>query len=50
MNAQSSGKYEQLDQIAEEFAARFRRGERPPLHEYTQRYPELAEEIAPARA
>ena len=45
MNAQSSGKYEQLDQIAEEFAARFRRGERPALHEYTQRYPELAAEI-----
>jgi serine/threonine protein kinase/WD40 repeat protein len=45
MNAQSSGKYEQLDRIAEEFAERFRRGERPSLHEYTQRYPELATEI-----
>jgi serine/threonine protein kinase/WD40 repeat protein len=45
MTAQSSGKYELLDQIVEEFAARFRRGERPALAEYTQRYPELAEEI-----
>jgi serine/threonine protein kinase len=45
MNAQFSGKYEILDQIAEEFAERFRRGERPALDEYTQRYPELAAEI-----
>jgi serine/threonine protein kinase/WD40 repeat protein len=45
MNTQSSGKYELLDQIAEEFAERFRHGERPALHEYTQRYPELAAEI-----
>src|SRR4051795_6067754 len=34
-----------LDRLAEEFAARFRRGERPSLKEYTDRYPELAEEI-----
>ncbi len=34
-----------LDRLAEEFAARFRRGERPALKEYTDRYPELAEEI-----
>jgi eukaryotic-like serine/threonine-protein kinase len=45
MNASMSGNYEQLDQIAEEFAERFRRGERPSLREYTQRYPELAAEI-----
>jgi serine/threonine protein kinase/WD40 repeat protein len=45
MNASMSGDYEQLDQIAEEFADRFRRGERPSLQEYTQRYPALAEEI-----
>jgi eukaryotic-like serine/threonine-protein kinase len=45
MNAPSSGKYELLDRIAEEFADRFRRGERPSLHEYTQRYPELADAI-----
>ena len=34
-----------LDRLAEEFAARFRRGERPSLKEYTDRYPELADEI-----
>jgi WD40 repeat protein/tRNA A-37 threonylcarbamoyl transferase component Bud32 len=45
MNTQSSGKYELLDQIAEEFADRFRRGERPAVHEYIERYPELAAEI-----
>lgn len=45
MNAQYSGKYELLDQIAEEFADRFRRGERPALAEYIQRYPELEVEI-----
>src|SRR5437762_2522006 len=37
--------YDQLDELAEEFADRFRRGERPSLKEYTDRYPELAEEI-----
>ena len=37
--------YDRLDQLAEEFAARFRRGERPSLKEFTDRYPELAEEI-----
>jgi serine/threonine protein kinase/WD40 repeat protein len=45
MNAQFSGKYEVLDQLAEDFAARFRRGERPSLKEYTDRYPDLAPEI-----
>jgi serine/threonine protein kinase/WD40 repeat protein len=45
MNAQQSGKYELLDKIAEEFAERFRRGEHPALHEYTERYPELADDI-----
>src|SRR5262249_11092896 len=34
-----------LDQLAEEFAERYRRGERPPLSEYTNRHPELAEQI-----
>ena len=37
--------YHLLDQLAEDFAARFRRGERPALKEYTDRYPELAGEI-----
>ena len=34
-----------LDALAEEFVARFRRGERPALAEYTSRHPELADEI-----
>ena len=34
-----------LDRLVEEFAARFRRGERPALTEYAERYPELADEI-----
>ena len=40
-----SEQYNLLDQLAEEFADRFRRGERPSLKEYTDRYPELADEI-----
>ena len=39
MNTQFSGKYELLDQIAEEFAQRLRKGERPAVQEYTQRSP-----------
>lgn len=34
-----------LDRIADEFTERYRRGERPELQEYIERYPELAEEI-----
>src|SRR3984885_14940876 len=45
MSISESGQYGLLDRLAEEFAARFRRGERPALKEYTDRYPELAEEI-----
>ena len=41
-----SEQYNLLDQLAEEFAERFRRGERPALKEYTERYPELAERSA----
>ena len=40
-----SQSYDRLDQLADEFAARFRRGERPTLKEYTDRYPELAGEL-----
>jgi serine/threonine protein kinase/WD40 repeat protein/tetratricopeptide (TPR) repeat protein len=40
-----SARYDLLDQLAEEFADRFRRGERPSLEEYADRYPELADEI-----
>jgi serine/threonine protein kinase/WD40 repeat protein len=45
MNAQFSGKYELLDKLAEEFAERFRRGERPSLQEYIDRHPDLADDI-----
>ena len=41
----SSANYDLLDRLANEFAERFRRGERPSLKEYTDRHPELAEEI-----
>src|SRR5262249_6332233 len=34
-----------LNRLAEEFAARYRRGERPALTEYVARYPELADDI-----
>jgi WD40 repeat protein/serine/threonine protein kinase len=44
MSETGSGR-EPLDQLAEEFAQRCRRGERPSLTEYAQRYPELADEI-----
>ena len=45
MSISESEQYDLLDRLAEEFAARFRRGERPALKEYTDRYPELADEI-----
>ena len=41
----NSPRRETVEQLAEEFAERYRRGERPPLSEYTGRYPEHAEEI-----
>ena len=34
-----------LDQIAEEYAERLRRGERPTVEEYASRYPELSDEL-----
>ncbi len=45
MSIADSEEYNLLDQLAEEFAERFRRGERPALEEYTDRYPELADAI-----
>jgi eukaryotic-like serine/threonine-protein kinase len=36
---------ETVEQLAEEFVERFRRGEHPPLSEYTDRYPDHAEQI-----
>src|SRR5262245_47158226 len=40
-----SGSSDLLNDLAHEFAQRCRRGERPALTEYTDRYPELAAEI-----
>src|SRR5262245_29487757 len=45
MVSQDSGEYELLDRLAEEFAQRYRRGERPSLKEYLDKYPDLAGEI-----
>src|SRR5262245_18272000 len=36
---------ERVEQLAEEFVERYRKGERPPLSEYVRRYPEHAQEI-----
>jgi hypothetical protein len=36
---------ETVERLAEEFVERYRRGERPPLSEYVERYPEHAEQI-----
>ena len=44
MRASTSGP-DLFNLLADEFAARYRRGERPPLSEYTDKYPELADEI-----
>jgi WD40 repeat protein/serine/threonine protein kinase len=41
----SSADYGRFEVLAEEFAARFRRGERPSLQEYIDRCPDLADEI-----
>jgi serine/threonine protein kinase len=41
----SSADYGRFEELAEEFAARFRRGERPSLQEYIDRCPELADEV-----
>ena len=41
----SDSEADPLAQLAEEFAERYRRGERPSLTEYAERYPELAERI-----
>ena len=38
-------RYDLLDPLVEEFAARLRRGEQPALKDYTDRYPELADEL-----
>jgi eukaryotic-like serine/threonine-protein kinase len=45
MAIEDSKGYDLLDRLAEEFAERFRRGERPSFKEYADRYPELADDI-----
>src|SRR5262245_56076384 len=37
--------YDRFDELAEEFAERYRRGERPNVEEYIARLPEMADEI-----
>jgi hypothetical protein len=44
MSASTSGP-DLFNRLADEFAERYRRGERPPLSEYAEKYPELAEQI-----
>ena len=41
----SSANYVLLNRLADEFADRYRAGERPALQEYIDRHPELADEI-----
>jgi serine/threonine protein kinase/WD40 repeat protein len=41
----SLSKFEPVERLAEEFLARYRRGERPALSEYTREHPEVAELI-----
>jgi WD40 repeat protein/serine/threonine protein kinase len=43
--ANSSPRRETVEQLAEDFVERYRRGEHPALSEYTDRYPEHAEQI-----
>jgi WD40 repeat protein/serine/threonine protein kinase/tetratricopeptide (TPR) repeat protein len=43
--AQSDLNSERVAELAEQFVERYRAGQRPPLSEYTDEYPELADEI-----
>src|SRR5436305_14992762 len=45
MSAEQSRDYGLIDQLADEFAARYRCGERPTVQEYADRYPHLADDI-----
>jgi len=40
-----SSRADPVGQLAEEYMARYRRGERPALTEYTEKHPELADRI-----
>jgi hypothetical protein len=44
MSDPSSGR-DPVEELVEEFAARYRLGEHPAVSEYTDKYPELAEQI-----
>ena len=41
----ASSEHDPVNQLAEEFLERYRRGERPSVTEYAQKYPHLAEKI-----
>jgi eukaryotic-like serine/threonine-protein kinase len=43
--SEPSCEYDPIDDLADDFLERYRRGERPSLSEYTDRHPELAERI-----
>jgi hypothetical protein len=43
--SEPSCEFDPIDDLADEFLARYRRGERPSLGEYTAKHPELAERI-----
>ena len=45
LSSTGSHVYGRFDKLAEEFAERYRRGERPSLEEYVNRLPEMADEI-----
>src|SRR5438876_4144743 len=45
MAADSSEQFLLLNRLADEFAERYRRGERPALQEYIDRHPQLADDI-----
>src|SRR5262245_35856809 len=45
MQSQGISQREAVDKLAEEFVARYRRGERPAISEYCERLPEQAAEI-----
>jgi WD40 repeat protein/serine/threonine protein kinase len=45
MGTESSEQYVLLTRLADEYAARYRAGERPVLQEYIDRHPDLADEI-----
>src|SRR5579863_1182746 len=45
MMSNSESRLEFVGQLGEEFVARFRRGERPAVDEYTERHPKFADEI-----